>query len=84
MEVQAEISANKLAAKVGKRMRVLTDDTQQGDTEAEDITIARSSADAPEIDGAVYIEGELLEPGQFAEVEITHSDEHDLWATTST
>ncbi|GAA0415399.1 30S ribosomal protein S12 methylthiotransferase RimO [Cocleimonas flava] len=80
MEVQAEISANKLAAKVGKRMRVLTDDTQQGDTEAEDITIARSSADAPEIDGAVYIEGELLEPGQFAEVEITHSDEHDLWA----
>jgi len=80
MEVQAEISANKLAAKIGQRMTVLTDDTVQGDTEAEDLTMARSSSDAPEIDGLVYIQGELLESGQFAEVEITHSDEHDLWA----
>ena len=80
MEVQAEISANKLAAKVGTRMTVLTDDTVEGETEKEDVTIARSSSDAPEIDGLVYIEGELLESGQFAEVEITHADEHDLWA----
>ena len=80
MEVQAEISANKLAAKIGQRMTVLTDDTVQGDTEAEDLTMARSSSDAPEIDGLVYIQGEMLESGQFAEVEITHSDEHDLWA----
>lgn len=80
MEVQAEISANKLASKIGQRMTVLTDDTVQGDTEAEDLTMARSSSDAPEIDGLVYIQGEMLEPGQFAEVEITHSDEHDLWA----
>ena len=80
MEVQAEISANKLAAKIGQRMTVLTDDTVQGDTEAEDLTMARSSSDAPEIDGLVYIQGELLESGQFAEVKITHSDEHDLWA----
>jgi len=79
MEVQAEISANKLAAKVGTRMTVLTDDTVEGETEKEDVTIARSSSDAPEIDGLVYIEGELLESGQFAEVEITHADEHDLW-----
>lgn len=80
MEVQAEISANKLAAKIGQRMTVLTDDTVEGETEAQDITMARSSSDAPEIDGLVYIQGELLEAGQFAEVEITHSDEHDLWA----
>ena len=80
MEVQAEISANKLAAKIGQRMTLLTDDTVQGDTEAEDLTMARSSSDAPEIDGLVYIQGEMLESGQFAEVEITHSDEHDLWA----
>jgi len=80
MEVQAEISANKLAAKIGQRMTVLTDDTVQGETEAEDLTMARSSSDAPEIDGLVYIQGEMLESGQFAEVEITHSDEHDLWA----
>jgi len=79
MEVQAEISANKLAEKIGQTMTVLTDETTQGETEKEDITIARSSSDAPEIDGLVYIQGELLESGQFAEVEITHSDEHDLW-----
>jgi len=80
MKVQAEISANKLAKKVGSRMTVLTDDTSEGETEKDDVTIARSSSDAPEIDGVVYIQGELLEAGQFAEVEITHSDEHDLWA----
>jgi len=80
MEVQAEISANKLAAKIGQTITVLTDETSQGETEAEDITIARSSSDAPEIDGLVYIQGELLEPGQFAQVEITHTDEHDMWA----
>lgn len=80
MKVQAEISANKLAEKVGSRMTVLTDDTSEGETEKDDVTIARSSSDAPEIDGVVYIQGELLEAGQFAEVEITHSDEHDLWA----
>ena len=73
MEVQAEISAAKLSQQIGKRMTVLTDDT------GEDFTIARSSADAPEIDGVVYIEDELLESGQFAEIEITHSSEHDLW-----
>ena len=80
MEVQAEISANKLAAKIGQAMTVLTDETSEGETEADDITIARSSSDAPEIDGLVYIQGELLEPGQFAKVEITHTDEHDMWA----
>ncbi len=79
MEVQAEISATKLSAKIGQTITVLTDDTQQGETEKDDITIARSSSDAPEIDGVVYIEGELLESGQFAQVEITHADEHDLW-----
>lgn len=79
MEVQAEISANKLAAKIGQMMMVLTDDTDQGRTEEEDVTIARSSSDAPEIDGQVYIQGELLEPGQFVHVQITHADEHDLW-----
>jgi ribosomal protein S12 methylthiotransferase len=73
MEVQAEISAAKLAGQIGKRMTVLTDEV------GDDFTIARSSADAPEIDGVVFIEGERLESGQFAEIEITHSSEHDLW-----
>ena len=80
MEVQSEISANKLAKKIGQRITVLTDEAVEGDSEAEDITIARSSSDAPEIDGVVYLQGELLESGQFAQVEVTHADEHDLWA----
>jgi ribosomal protein S12 methylthiotransferase len=75
MAVQAEISANRLANKIGSRQVVLTDDFVENDN----LTIARSTADAPEIDGEVFIEGELLKPGQFVEVEITHSDEHDLW-----
>ena len=75
MEVQAEISAGILSSRVGQRMTVLTDDV------AEDLTIARSKMDAPEIDGVVYLEGEMLEPGQFVEVDITHADEHDLWGT---
>ena len=80
MEVQAEISAARLATNIGKSITVLTDETSQGDTPEDDITIARSSADAPEIDGLVYIKGELLEAGQFARVKITHTDEHDMWA----
>ncbi len=73
MQLQAKISAKKLAKKVGQRLVVLTDQLE------ENLTIARSAADAPEIDGQVYIEGEMLESGQFVEVEITHADEHDLW-----
>ncbi len=79
MEVQAEISANKLSENIGKKLTVLIDDSIEAENEADDITIARSSSDAPEIDGQVYIQGELLEAGQFAEVEITHTDEHDMW-----
>ena len=43
--------------------------------------IARSSADAPEIDGLVYIKnGQSLKVGEFANVRVTDSDAHDLWA----
>lgn len=49
----------------------------------EEGAIARSSADAPEIDGQVYIEnGQRLNVGDFVEVTVTDSDEHDLWAET--
>lgn len=74
MEVQADISAAKLANRIGERMIVLTDDVE------ENLTLARSYADAPEIDGQVIIDDVELEPGQFVEVEITNSGEHDLWA----
>jgi ribosomal protein S12 methylthiotransferase len=75
MHLQAEISAAKLAKKVGKVMRVLVDDIdEQG-------AVARSAADAPEIDGLVYIDGgHDLPIGEFVIVRITDSDEHDLWA----
>jgi ribosomal protein S12 methylthiotransferase len=43
--------------------------------------IARSHADAPEIDGVVYVDsGRKLLPGEFLEVEVTEADAHDLWA----
>ncbi|MBI5918357.1 MAG: 30S ribosomal protein S12 methylthiotransferase RimO [Nitrosomonadales bacterium] len=75
MMLQAEISAEKLARKVGQTLQVLVDAVD------EDGAIARSSADAPEIDGLVYIEnGQALKVGEFANVRIVDSDEHDLWA----
>lgn len=75
MEVQAAISREKLAAKVGQRMVVLVDEVE------EERIVARGPGDAPEIDGQVLIGGGWeLERGDFVEVEITGSDEHDLFA----
>ena len=75
MELAAAISAEKLAAKVGRRMRVLVDAV------GEDSAIARSTADAPEIDGVVRIlDAGTLMPGEWADVEITGSDDYDLQA----
>ncbi len=75
MDLQAAISADKLAAKVGAQMTVLVDNI-----DADGMVIARSYADAPEIDGEVLIEqAEGVEVGDFVDVEITHSSEHDLW-----
>jgi ribosomal protein S12 methylthiotransferase len=73
MYLQEEISAGKLAKKVGRTMQVLVDDVD------EEGSVARSAADAPEIDGLVYINGEQLPVGEFVTVRITDSDEHDLW-----
>lgn len=74
MYLQEEISAEKLATKVGKTLTVLVDDIdEQG-------AVARTDADAPEIDGLVYIDGaQHLEVGEFVNVKIVDSDEHDLW-----
>ncbi|WP_046656265.1 30S ribosomal protein S12 methylthiotransferase RimO [Lysobacter capsici] len=76
MERQAEISANKLKAKVGSVQRCIVDALDG------DLAIARSMADAPEIDGLVQIQNGLeaqLRVGQFVDVEIMGSDEHDLF-----
>jgi ribosomal protein S12 methylthiotransferase len=75
MATQEAISARRLARKVGTHQTVLVDEIQG--TRA----VARSTADAPEIDGVVHIEkAKGLQPGDFAEVVITRADAHDLWA----
>jgi ribosomal protein S12 methylthiotransferase len=73
MEHAAEISAKRLAARVGRRMRVLVDTVEK------DVAIARSEADAPEIDGVVRIKrAKTLKAGDWADVEITSADAYDL------
>ena len=75
MEAQAKISARRLAAKVGTTIEVIIDEID------EEGAIGRSKADAPEIDGMVYLNDPDIEVevGDIVRVEITHSDEHDLW-----
>ncbi|MFO7188994.1 MAG: radical SAM protein, partial [Pseudomonadota bacterium] len=73
MEVQAEISARRLQDKVGRTLRVLVD-TVEGNR-----AVARSAADAPEIDGVVYVQNAKgVQPGDFIDVRITKADTHDL------
>jgi len=75
MELAAEISAQRLATRVGKRMRVLVDAIKDGKA------TGRSEADAPEIDGLVHIEGASgLRAGDWADVEIVAADDYDLTA----
>ena len=75
MAVQAEISAAKLQRKIGRTIKVLVDEAGASGA------VARSAADAPEIDGVVHIaNGQLLKSGQFVDVLIEAADEHDLHA----
>ncbi len=75
MEKQADISAAKLQGRIGQRLTVLVDEID------EDGCVARSPADAPEIDGLVYIEdASEVSPGDWLEVTITGADAHDLYA----
>ena len=78
MEKQATISAAKLQDRIGQRLSVLVDEI---DAEG---CVARSQADAPEIDGLVYVEGASgARPGDWLEVVVTDADAHDLYATTA-
>ena len=70
MKLQEQISAQRLRAKVGRRIKVLVDEPGVG----------RSSADAPEIDGVVKISGgRNLQSGEFVQVMVERSDAHDLF-----
>lgn len=74
MELQQSISTARLARKVGREIDVLIDEVD------EDGAVGRSSADAPEIDGCVYVSSDKpLKAGDMVRVRITDSDEYDLW-----
>lgn len=78
MQLQQEISAERLKQKIGQTLDVIVDEID------EESIIGRTKADAPEVDGLVYIEnlsGAPVKVGEFIKVTITHSDEYDLWGT---
>jgi ribosomal protein S12 methylthiotransferase len=76
MERQAAISTQRLQRKIGSEQLVLVDAVSDAGV------IARSTADAPEIDGLVYIEEHVaLSPGDFIKVRIDNTDEHDMWGS---
>jgi ribosomal protein S12 methylthiotransferase len=77
MELQAEISRNKLEAKIGTQQTVIVDAIN------DDAIIARSMSDAPEIDGLVYVSPqEGIRVGELIKVNITDSDDYDLYGDT--
>ncbi|MCM0043350.1 MAG: 30S ribosomal protein S12 methylthiotransferase RimO [Burkholderiaceae bacterium] len=80
MQLQETISRERLQAKVGQTLRVLIDAVDRNGA------TGRSSADAPDIDGVVYVKrpyepGRELQVGSFVDVRITAADAHDLWGT---
>ena len=78
MQLQQEISAERLKQKIGQTLDVIVDEID------DEGVIGRTKADAPEVDGLVYIEnlsGAPVKVGEFIKVTITHSDEYDLWGT---
>jgi ribosomal protein S12 methylthiotransferase len=75
MELQEGISAARLEQRIGQELEVLVEEVD------DDCAVARSRADAPEIDGLVIIPGgEKLPLGEFARVRVTDCDVHDLYA----
>ncbi|MGQ9769200.1 MAG: 30S ribosomal protein S12 methylthiotransferase RimO [Thermogutta sp.] len=77
MAVQQEIAFAWAQAQVRKRVTVLVD---QPYPERKDVFIGRTYADAPEIDGVVYITGKNLQPGQFVNCEVVAAEGYDLVA----
>lgn len=76
MGLQADISTRRLAGRIGSIQQVLVDEVNS------ESAIARSHADAPEIDGLVFIEGATnLRPGDLVNVRVNDANEHDLFAS---
>ena len=75
MAHQQEISIKRMQRMIGKTIDIVIDEV---DGEG---AIGRSKGDAPEIDGAVYLNGDTdLEPGDIVQGKVAHADEYDLWA----
>jgi ribosomal protein S12 methylthiotransferase len=75
MALQQQISANKLQARIGQTIEILVDEA------GPEGAVGRSTADAPEIDGRVHLDGVSgLNPGDFVEAEVIGADDYDLWA----
>jgi ribosomal protein S12 methylthiotransferase len=83
MEVQKRVSARRLATKVGRTLDVIVDDVSENE-DGDEIIVARSAADAPEIDGNVFIpleQGDTVpSAGDILSVTIEEADDYDLWA----
>jgi ribosomal protein S12 methylthiotransferase len=72
---QQAISRARLAERVGREIDILIDSVD------DEGAVGRSAADAPEIDGRVYLEGATeLRPGDLVRATVTDSDDYDLWA----
>lgn len=75
MEVQSKISAERLARKIGQTLPVIIDECEDEDG----VAIGRTTADAPEIDGIIYVTTDgHLEPGDIVNVRVTANEEYDL------
>ncbi|QZH73772.1 MAG: 30S ribosomal protein S12 methylthiotransferase RimO [Erythrobacter sp.] len=83
MELTERISAEKLAAKVGRTMPVIIDEVGEPDEDGDIGATGRSQADAPEIDGAVYLRNvpATLVPGDLVQATIEDADAHDLFGS---
>jgi ribosomal protein S12 methylthiotransferase len=81
MEVSERISAAKLAAKVGRTLPIIIDEVGEPDEDGDIGATGRSQADAPEIDGAVYLRNvpKTLAPGDIVQAVIEDADAHDLF-----
>jgi len=81
MALTEKISAAKLEAKVGRTIPVIIDEVGEPDEDGDVGATGRSEADAPEIDGAVYLRNVPadLQPGDFVNVEVEEADAHDLF-----
>ncbi|MEQ4642314.1 30S ribosomal protein S12 methylthiotransferase RimO [Providencia rettgeri] len=79
MQLQQQISTQRLQDKIGKEILVIIDEVD------DEGAIGRSMADAPEIDGMVYLNGEFgVNAGDIVKVFVEHADEYDLWGNIVT